>query len=108
LDVQEMARERTPQAIEALTLALSNPRERVAAAIALLDRGWGKPQQPISGDANAPLLVDFTWAAAMPVNGDNEAAAPAPEPLVIEATAEPEAEGDDTEDAGLPVIRWGV
>jgi hypothetical protein len=47
LDVQEMARACTPQAIAALVAALSNPRERVPAAVALLDRGWGKPPQPL-------------------------------------------------------------
>ena len=29
---------------------------RVAAASALLDRGWGKPTQPLSGDKDAPPI----------------------------------------------------
>jgi hypothetical protein len=45
-DVQELARVYTPEAIQALVKALAMPRERVAAASVLLDRGYGKPLQP--------------------------------------------------------------
>jgi len=35
---------------------------RVAAAEALLNRGWGKPTQPISGDEEAgPVKFVFSW-----------------------------------------------
>jgi hypothetical protein len=62
-----MARERTPQAIEALTAALDNPRERVAAAIALLDRAWGKATTVLAADPDAgPTHIQFTWAPAQP------------------------------------------
>ena len=51
-DVQELAREQSPQAIDTLAEIMSNekapPAARVAAANALLDRGYGKPTQPIS------------------------------------------------------------
>jgi hypothetical protein len=33
----------------ALVTALKNAKTRVPAAIALLDRGWGKPTQPVEG-----------------------------------------------------------
>ena len=46
VDVQTLARAHTADAIRALVDALSSPRERVPAAVALLDRGWGKPIQP--------------------------------------------------------------
>jgi hypothetical protein len=46
-DVTELARAHTTDAIRALVAALSNPRERVPAAVALLDRAWGKPLQPL-------------------------------------------------------------
>jgi hypothetical protein len=55
-DVIEMARLHTPMAM--LTLAdiarsKSEPTAaRVAASIALLERGWGKPVQPIDADIN--------------------------------------------------------
>jgi hypothetical protein len=54
--VQALAREHTPTAIAALVAALSNERERVPAAVALLDRGWGKPAQAITG-ANGDSLI---------------------------------------------------
>jgi hypothetical protein len=77
LDVQELARAHTPDAINALVAALANPRERVSAAVALLDRGWGKPTQPLAGYRNAPpLAIDFRWADATPTH-------PAPEPEPI-------------------------
>src|SRR5215510_11563187 len=64
LDVQELARAHTPDAIRALVAALDSPRERVAAATALLDRAWGRPVQAIAGDQDAPLDIHFTWATA--------------------------------------------
>ena len=76
LDIQALARRHTPDAIAALVAALANPRERVSAAVALLDRGWGKPTQPLAGDRDAaPLAIDFRWADATPQ--------PAPEPEPI-------------------------
>ena len=51
-DVQELARQKSPEAIETLSKILLDekaaPAARVAAANALLDRGYGKPTQPIS------------------------------------------------------------
>jgi hypothetical protein len=50
----------------ALVAALASPRERVAAATALLDRAWGKPTQHLAGDAaSGPLTsILFEWAPA--------------------------------------------
>jgi hypothetical protein len=51
-DVQELARQKSPEAINTLTDIMRDgkapPAARVAAANALLDRGYGKPTQPIS------------------------------------------------------------
>ncbi len=60
--VRELARARTEEAIEALTNIMRDPEAsasaRVAAAEALLDRGWGKPTQPFDlGDAAVNVLV---------------------------------------------------
>ena len=44
-NLQELAREHTEDAIKVLVRALKVPRERVAAAGALLDRGYGRPLQ---------------------------------------------------------------
>lgn len=60
--IEQMAREYTPQAIAALVRCLDDPDRCIPAAVAILDRGWGRPAQKISGDANAPLIVDFRWA----------------------------------------------
>jgi hypothetical protein len=49
-----------------LAAALNNPRERVAAAIAILDRGWGRPTQVVAGDEDRPVAITFEWAAATP------------------------------------------
>ena len=78
--VQRLAREHTPEAITALVLALAEPRERVAAATVLLDRGWGKAVQPITGADSQPLAIHFTWAPAheepvtvvIPANGEDK------------------------------------
>ena len=51
-DVQELARQRSPEAINTLAKIMQNekapPAARVVAANSLLDRGYGKPTQPIS------------------------------------------------------------
>ena len=60
-DLEALCRAHTPAAVAALVKALASPRERVAAATALLDRGWGKPAIRVTGDKDAPLLVDFRW-----------------------------------------------
>src|SRR4051812_28435910 len=87
-DIQALAREHTPAAIAALVDALASPRERVQAAVALLDRAWGKPVSHIGGDPDGnALLIDFRWA-----DGPSDSTpAPAPEPAAVngfEPTAE--------------------
>ena len=93
-DVVELARTHTPAAINALAAALSNPRERVAAATVLLDRAWGKAAQVIVGDDERPVAIEFTWAPALPQPASSS-------PLTIEA----DAEAEDAE-AGDVVISW--
>lgn len=51
-DIQELARRHTSEAIAALVAALENPKERVPAAVALLDRGYGKPGQTLDINHN--------------------------------------------------------
>jgi hypothetical protein len=61
--IEALARQHTEAAIAALVKALENPKERVAAAVALLDRGWGRPRQIVeTTDGTSPLLMHF-WAA---------------------------------------------
>jgi hypothetical protein len=47
---------------------------QIAAIKELLDRGYGKATQPLSGDPDGPpLAVDFRWADALsaPMRGDD-------------------------------------
>ena len=56
LEVVELARTYTPAAIARLGAIVDDdkapPAAQVAASIALLERGWGKPVQPIDADIN--------------------------------------------------------
>lgn len=66
-EVRDLARQFTPQAIESLQSIMNEQQApasaRVAAAEALLNRGWGRPTQMIAGDADAgPLQVTVCWA----------------------------------------------
>jgi hypothetical protein len=59
--LRDMAREHTEAAVKALVEALKDERHRVAAATALLDRGWGKPVQEITGaDGGAVQIAVVT------------------------------------------------
>ena len=53
--VQELARKHAPEAIKTLAdiAKKGTPAARVSAAIALLDRGYGKPPQFNTGDAGS-------------------------------------------------------
>lgn len=56
--VRELAQAQTDQAIQTLVNIMGDdtapPASRVSAAQAILDRGWGKPSQPLEGaDGNA-------------------------------------------------------
>lgn len=56
-DIRSLARNHTEAAINTLAGISSNGKSesaRVAAAEALLNRGWGKPAQPIEGTEDGP------------------------------------------------------
>jgi len=58
--VKELARQYTREAIETLADIMRNGRQeraRIAAAEALLDRGYGKPTQRIAGDEDGPPVA---------------------------------------------------
>lgn len=64
--VRELARKYTESAVETLAdvMATGSPNARVSAANALIDRGWGKAEQPITGaDGNAVRfeVVGLSW-----------------------------------------------
>jgi hypothetical protein len=64
LDIAALAREHGPAAIQTLVACLRDPRHKIAAAQALLDRGFGRPAQTIIGDTERPVAIDFTWQPA--------------------------------------------
>jgi hypothetical protein len=74
-DVQELAREKSPEAINTLSNIMRDakapPAARVAAANALLDRGYGKPTQPISQTVARvdPSSISDEELAAIAMNG---------------------------------------
>src|SRR5262249_21346575 len=51
-DIAALAREYGPHAIATLVKCLSDPKHRVAAATALLDRGYGRPRPNGGGRPN--------------------------------------------------------
>ena len=88
LDVQALAREHTTAAVQTLVEALKDPRHKVAAACALLDRGWGKATQPLAGDAENP--VTYVIRGPAPVS-DVEEWLRLHAPTTIDAAPEPTA-----------------
>ena len=59
--IRSLARSHTEKAIRTLVGIMNQrkapPAARVAAANALLDRGWGKPGQPITGENGEGALT---------------------------------------------------
>jgi hypothetical protein len=74
-EIRSLARAHTDSAIKTLAAIMNKkdtpPAARVQAASALLDRGWGKPTQPISGDDDMPALV--TRIELVPGSGNSQA-----------------------------------
>jgi hypothetical protein len=109
VDVQKLARSHTPEAIEALVRGLKDPKHYVAAASALLDRGWGKPTVVLAGDTERPIAIDFTWAPALPAasngaagNVSSEIASSVTKAAVIDAVL-----ADDNASSAAPlVLEW--
>lgn len=58
-DIRSLARSHTESAINTLAGISSNGKSeaaRVSASIALLERGWGKPAQPVEGTEDGPPI----------------------------------------------------
>lgn len=68
VDIAALAREHGPRCIAVVAKLLSDNdhKIRLAAAIALLDRGWGRPSQAITGENGQPIAIDFRWADSVP------------------------------------------
>lgn len=76
-DIEALARSRTETAIHVLSAIMiretANPFARVAAAKELLDRGWGRPVQPLATN-HGPLEL-LTRIERVIVHPDNPSAA---------------------------------
>lgn len=71
--VRDLARAQTDVALSALVeIATAGTSEaaRVSAAQAILDRGWGKPTQPIAGDGDAPAIQVIRRVIVDPAHGE--------------------------------------
>jgi HEAT repeat protein len=69
--VKELAREHGPRAISRLAELLEDPDGRTATAAAkeLLDRGYGRPAQSITGPNEGPIQVESLVRVYLPDNG---------------------------------------
>jgi hypothetical protein len=76
IHARDLARSHTDAAIRVLVEELSNPRYRVAAAVALLERGWGRPRQEVES-----LNTNINY------NADSGVDIP-PRPVTIESATE--------------------
>lgn len=63
-ELREAARTHTKTALETLVAILKTGSDsaKVAAATAILDRGWGKAPQAITGeDGQGPITITLVW-----------------------------------------------
>ena len=67
-EIRSLARGHTETAINVLVGIMNQPQApcaaRVSAANSILDRGWGKPAQPITGEDEGPIQLTVTWQSA--------------------------------------------
>jgi len=59
VEIRSLARKHTQEAIDRLVFWMrsDNPKASASSSIALIDRGWGKPEQAITGADGGPLQV---------------------------------------------------
>lgn len=65
-DIRSLARGHTETAVRVLAGIMQQgdapPQARVSAATAILDRGWGKPAQALTGqDGEGPAELVISW-----------------------------------------------
>ena len=89
-DIPAYARQFGREAVDTMVKCLRDPKWKLPAAIALLDRGFGKPVQQLVGDPNTPIAFEIVWGPARS------------ETPVIEANAD-----ESTEIAEAEVV-WGT
>lgn len=68
-ELRSLARTHTGRAIAVLAGIMDQPASsemaRIAAANALLDRGWGKAKETTehTGEEGGPIKIEYSWAA---------------------------------------------
>lgn len=74
-DIRSFARTHTKKAIQALAGIGFNTKApaaaRVSALSAILDRGWGKPTQPVAGDESMDPIQMIVRKIVDPGNSDS-------------------------------------
>ena len=63
-DIKHLARKYAAEAIDTVYRVMKNSKmegNRVAAAQIIMDRGFGKPTQAISGDPELPVSIEISW-----------------------------------------------
>lgn len=60
-EIKALAQQQSKAAIKRLTewMQSNEPKASVAAAIALLDRGYGKPTQALTGADGGPVVIEW-------------------------------------------------
>ena len=89
-DIRSLARQWTTAAIESLGGIATNGEPhaaRVAACVALLDRGWGKPAQVHSVDGEGDIRVTIRHI----IEGKGESFAPQSKPAPVTIDQSPQA-----------------
>lgn len=75
VDIRSLARTHTETCIRVLAGIVRSTKAadsaRVGAAEALLNRGWGKPTQPLSGDGENPVIVQLIERVIRRPNAEN-------------------------------------
>ena len=79
IELQAAAQQYTEQALRTLVEVCENSESdaaRVAAACAILDRGYGKPRQQLSADMNGKLTLEQLVLGSYKTAGQAQAALP--------------------------------
>lgn len=83
IEIRSLARSHTEKALKVLKEIMEgaeiNPSARVSAAVALLDRGWGKPQQTVDMTVRKQIAKELSDDELADIAvGSSEGAAEAP------------------------------
>ena|SRR5262245_61208075 len=95
-EIKELAREHTGEAIHTLVSIMTNPKSapaaRVSAANSLLDRGYGKPPQHITGEGGPVYVARLPEVCA---TAEEWAASVADQTAALQLMAPPKRDGEE-------------